>query len=296
MSNTDILKNALVTQGKNVSKYASLKGLNNFTSNKQQLFAKKSNFFGQLMDDGFIFNPYVHRRFLPFQFKYAINMLLLYDRKCDFLRLNEKDIYLKLLSIQTYYNTVRFVKNILLNLEKETKTLILLKNKDISAYNERSKFITPKIVVNTYKTIFSYELSNDFYLNRFKDLYDRLDALDEENLDYEDIGTIFAENPFGFSITLLGDVSNIDIIKLIEHGCNLDSYLQAYFKAGLYYSIKHSLMFELNDIEIKEIYGKSKFEAIEDIREEIMTEKFDFKSNLSKYVKSNFEYSILREN
>ena len=32
-------------------------------------FAKNSKFYGQVMKDGHIFNPYMHRRFLPAQFR-----------------------------------------------------------------------------------------------------------------------------------------------------------------------------------------------------------------------------------
>ena len=91
---------------------------------ERHVFAEKSKFYNQVMSDGFVFNPYIHRRWLPYQYKKLCKNEIL-DPK-----LSAEEAYKFLLS--------------------EFNKLMLLSAHDREAFQERSKFFT----VDTFKTIF----------------------------------------------------------------------------------------------------------------------------------------------
>ncbi len=86
-------------------------------------FAKNSRFYKQVMEDGHIFNPYIHRRFLPAQFKRNI-------REAGY---NGIESF-----IQKHYGwnyVTRF-------LPEECAKLAMLERRDRTAFMERSRFFT----------------------------------------------------------------------------------------------------------------------------------------------------------
>lgn len=86
-------------------------------------FAKTSKFYGMTMSDGNIFNPYIHRRFLPSQFRRNIRTAG-YDGIQEYVR--------------THYDwnyVVRF-------LGEECAKLAMLQRRDRDAFMERSRFFT----------------------------------------------------------------------------------------------------------------------------------------------------------
>ena len=88
-----------------------------------QYFGRHSQFYRQVMADGNIFNPYIHRRFLPAQFR----------RNIRYAGYNGIHDYVK----QSYnWNyVVRFLK-------EECAKLAMLEKRDREAYLERSRFFT----------------------------------------------------------------------------------------------------------------------------------------------------------
>lgn len=269
MNANNKVKETLLKNGKNISKYASLEGLNNFSSQKQQLFGKKSFYYGSIMEDGFIFNPYVHRRFLPTQFKRIVRFNFSLE---DIKNNTEEDIYEQLASVSNCFCGYFSIGHIIKYMEKEIHTLLILQEKDTSAYMERSKFLNVETVLSTIKGILdlckSYGVSH-YGLGRMIEAYDRL--AQEPTL------TILEK----FLITNYFPYKHIDCPR--EE--SLREIRESFFKSGLYFSIKNELMFNLSEEKIKDIYGTNKFDSLEGIRESLLKDKFDFKSYLIKYIR-----------
>ena len=61
------IRKELEKSGVKTKDYPSL-NIENILREKGHAFGKKSRFYKQIMQDGFVFNPYVHRRWLPYQF------------------------------------------------------------------------------------------------------------------------------------------------------------------------------------------------------------------------------------
>ena len=94
-------------------------------------FAKNSKFYGQVMKDGHIFNPYMHRRFLPAQFRNNI-------RSAGYYGINEY--------VRKHYDwnyVARFLRD-------ECGKLAFLQRRDREAYEERYRFFP----LETMKSIF----------------------------------------------------------------------------------------------------------------------------------------------
>ena len=86
-------------------------------------FGKNSRFYKQVMADGNIFNPYIHRRFLPAQFRRNVRIAG-YNGIHEFV----KQSY-------TWNYVVRFLK-------EECAKLAMLEKRDREAFVERSRFFT----------------------------------------------------------------------------------------------------------------------------------------------------------
>lgn len=269
MNATDRVKETLLRNGKNISKYASLERLNNFSLQKQQLFGKKSFYYGSIMEDGFIFNPYVHRRFLPTQFKRIVKFNFSSE---DIKNNTEEDIYKQLASVSNCFYEYFSIGHIIKYMQKEIHTLLILQEKDVSAYMERSKFLNVETILSTIKGILelckSYGVSR-YGLERMNEAYDRL---------IQEPTFIILEK---FLITNSFLYQYIDCPRIES----LHNIRESFFKSGLYFSIKNELMFNLSEEKIKDIYGANKFDSLEGIRESLLKDEFDFKSYLIKYIR-----------
>lgn len=110
--------------GVNANTYSALC---NTTTEKS--FGKNSRFFNKVMEDGEVFSPYIHRRWLPSQY-YAL--VVGADSKNEIMNRYKTYRY-------SYYIT--FAKS-------EVHKLYTLSVYARSAYEERSQFFTPKILGN----------------------------------------------------------------------------------------------------------------------------------------------------
>ena len=106
--------------------YFSLSALKKCDDESVLMLAKKSSMYGLIMADGYIFNPYIHRRFLPKQFienfgsfddylsKITIDKAIKYVIKeieiLSFLQSADKDSFLERRKFFTF-NTIRSVLN-----------------------------------------------------------------------------------------------------------------------------------------------------------------------------------------
>ena len=88
-----------------------------------QFFGKHSQFYKQVMADGNIFNPYIHRRFLPAQFRRNVRIAG-YNGIYDYVR-----------RFYSWNYVVRFLK-------EECAKLAMLENRDREAFEERRAFFT----------------------------------------------------------------------------------------------------------------------------------------------------------
>ena len=94
-----------------------------FNQAMDDCFGKNSQFYRQEMSDGHIFNPYIHRRWLPAQFRRNI-------REAGYNGIHE---YVK--RSYTWNYVVRFLK-------QECWKLAMLQRRDRAAFRERSAFFT----------------------------------------------------------------------------------------------------------------------------------------------------------
>lgn len=272
MNVTDRVKETLLKNGKNISKYASLEGLNNFSSQKQQLFGEKSFYYGSIMEDGFIFNPYVHRRFLPTQFKRIVNFIFSDYSLEDIYNSSDYDIYKQLAFVGNQFCEYFSIDHIIRYMQKEIHTLLILQEKDISAYMERSKFLSIETVLNTVKGILDLYTECGFHGSRIENVINIYKKLQQES------NFIAAEkvlNPSYFPCNYM-DCSRKESLYDIR---------ESFFKSGLYFSIKNELMFNLSEEKIKYIYTANKFDSLEEIREALLKDEFDFKPYLIKYIR-----------
>lgn len=236
--------------------------LNNFESMETD-FAKKSRFHGQIMDDGFIFNPYIHRRWLPVQ----------YTRLLSWGKGIIED------TIKSRYSYKYSINYTIQELEK----LELLRVADREAFYERRRFFTVDVMkdifIQNLKYILEYASSsrNWSYNNYMKKFYIYgLAWIDEEEIErtttleqnlrggYYERDTII---PSGFLKKLqkrIDMLENADtyyeIKKAIKdlpteiqtyedlHHVMSESFVKAFHLAGAYYTLKHRIMFEHKEI------------------------------------------------
>lgn len=98
-------------------------------------FAKNSKFHNEIMSDGYVFNPYIHRRWLPAQY-WEIRDLI------------KKGYYG---SWEGYLYDHYKLDYIIDYLKKETHKLAFLNRVNKIAFEERSKFFTVDIIKNIYE-------------------------------------------------------------------------------------------------------------------------------------------------
>lgn len=241
------------------------------------VFAEKSKFFKQVMDDGYVFNPYIHRRWLPVQYNQLVE-------NTGSLTIPEK--------IAAWYNYGYSIKFVL----EEVDKMCTLSKYDRAAFDERKNFFTietVKSILLNYIVKFESFLPRDktgvpYFWTNLWNCYINLDVdqITEfyEGTDWFGMKTIKARNVYNVSqfrdrIDLVKKsiseaVSYYEIQKAINMfpqlrlrvrmRCKLDTqFIEGFWKAGAYYSIKHKIMFEKKALP----NGKTGHEAYEEIRE-----------------------------
>lgn len=234
---TQQMAEMLKASGIDVSKYQSLMTADKIAGEGFEIgsysdgtnFAGRSRFYGKVMDDGYIFNPYIHRRWLPSQY--------LSMRRWN----NLNDLY---------FPTSR----ILDLLKTEVDKMCLLAKIDKVAFNERSHFFSVqrcKEVV--YKLLCKIEedfekakertrgvryiyINNgyvaEFELIRYmKQMKEDLSRIENENVNYHIIqGILNREYMIGCYFP--------------RFMCKMDEFYDAYLSSGAFYTLKHLIMFE----------------------------------------------------
>lgn len=205
----------------------------NLNDDENQLFGKNSQFYGKIMEDGHVFNPYIHRRFIASQFRSLIGsygLLGLY------------------VGASKAYNWQYAIEQI----RSECHKLALLARRDQKAFNERSRFFTLPAIASVL----------DSYVT---EIHRTIDSSRPQhgNKDYCYI--------FGFGRVECRNIRPIkhrfDCLRTAAHACNsyaeMDkllsefdfadlprklilprSFLMPFLNAGAYFTMKHAIMFE----------------------------------------------------
>lgn len=118
-------------------------------------WAEKSRFYNTVMRDGNIFNPYIHRRWVPAQFNRIINEIGIRRKgyRNDFQPLTCSDI-------NYYFSNKKEIEHCFDILYKEVELLSYLKRKDKIAFEERSAIYTLESCKNIYKGFWNWMLGN----------------------------------------------------------------------------------------------------------------------------------------
>ncbi len=239
-------------------------------------FAKKSQFYGKIMEDGYIFNPYIHRRWLPAQFVRGFkDCKTQAEREQQYLNHGER-------KMKKYFANFLF---------SEMRKLAMLNDLDPDAYQERSKFFTVDICREFFEgileSILGY-LSAKSYMNR--EIY--LGWIGwitlQETEDVVDGKIMVVNAPVRYETHVLEALQKLAYAKSYKRILDicLDNSIfyeraafvvypkydlfPAFDKAGLYYTIKHFLMFENASYK-----GKSSSEGMDLLRSELDNDCFN---------------------
>lgn len=231
--------------------------LKNNEEPRYEYFGKNSKLYGKMMVDGHIFNPYLHRRWLPIQFK----EILATHRESRF---------------YTHFTT----KDAMRFLQEEMEKLIMLKTKSPEAYEIRKQFFTPQVcasefieyankvldIINTEtKHLIRYN-GEEYYritgigkvkkqnLRVLKYRYNKFIADLRLAISYEYVLKITK----AFKYDCLG-WSGIDY-------CHSDAYIEAFKCAGCWYTMQHMIMFE-NKNFLKSCFSNDYFNTEESLRQ-----------------------------
>lgn len=235
--------------GDQANKYPSL---NNIETYEPRVFAKNSQFFNQVMEDGNIFNPYIHRRWLPVEFEELYNAAINSNLELE-------DVY------ERKYNHVNYVIPFVIG---EVNRLYMLSKYDSKAYEERSKFFTPDVVSNIL--LLSVEEMNES-IKRFSNLAGvhyvktyHFKLKPKSNLSIDDYGKVNevinsvvdyknemeqCERFLRNHRTLYEIYKACQTLREIEFYNNCmyaeswKEFYKAFSKAGVYYTLKHNIMF-----------------------------------------------------
>lgn len=198
------------------------------------LFGKNSRFYGKVMQDGHMFNPYIHRRFIAVQFRDLIRRFGLNDLQHG---------------AAISYDWKYAIDQI----GKECHKLALLERRDKAAFAERSCFFTVSAVADILSDYVKevhqyidrsvsrwYGNAKTGYIKGFgyvdidhirpiKHRYDRLRDAARKCRSYAELEVL---------------ISSFDFAELPRHISLPNSFTTPFLEAGAYYTMKHAIMFE----------------------------------------------------
>ncbi len=212
------------------------------TADDDRFFGKHSQFYRQVMADGNIFNPYIHRRFLPAQFRRNVRIAG-YNGIHDFVKKS-----------YTWNYVIRFLK-------EECAKLAMLERRDREAFVERSQFFTledMKVILTQYANAVCDELDREYEHVKNLKLTRRYNG--HVYICPKGIGLVQKEHvrPMKHRFTAFsGDVQNsrtyaqlsklmngFDFAKLANDIPSTDTFADRFIEAGAYYTLKQAIMFE----------------------------------------------------
>lgn len=220
----------------------------NLNDEANELFGKNSRFYGKVMQDGHVFNPYIHRRFIAAQFRDLVRRF-------------------GMNGIQQHAASVYDWKYAIDQVRKECQKLALLERRDKAAFAERSCFFTVSAVadfLSDYVTEICHFLNrsvaqwrsdaNTGYIHGFG--YVERNHLRPIRHRYECLRDSARQCRTHAELSSL--ISAFDFAELPRRTSLPASFVIPFLEAGAYYTMKHSVMFEG-----KTIYGKSQKESLD---------------------------------
>lgn len=193
-------------------------------------WAINSKFYNQVMEDGHIFNPYLHRRFVPSQF---LRMM----------KYGNMDIYAAINRWYGFVYSIEWVK-------EEVRKLAFLQKADPIAFDERKWFLTIdniKDIINDYVNAAKAFITNEVThyrsvkvdkrrrirtrteLEAFKAELDSFNSRVQDTITYETMDEI-----------LQGHF----VVKVSYDNEKSKTFVESFTRAGAYYTLKHLVMFE----------------------------------------------------
>ena len=221
------------------------------------VIAKNSRFFGRMMEDGYVFNPYIHRRWLPKQYRKLLSdagMPTSFREFCQYIEVHFSNRY-----------WLKFV-------DDELNKLINLNRYDVKAFKERSQFFTVDIIKKPYvdyvsgfsekaKKIMNLSCSSGIYYFKYKNYYNAVPVkylcrmmdgtykISNSYFDKLEDAKSRIENSMVYSEIKAG-IEILDDLGVLEYFHNIPlnyetkgRLIYAYIREGAYYTIKDALMF-----------------------------------------------------
>lgn len=205
-------------------------------------FGKNSRFYMQVMNDGHVFNPYIHCRFLPAQFQRNI-------RAAGYNGIHNY--------VREQYNwnyVVRFLK-------EECTKLAMLQRRDPEAFQERSQFFTLRdmqnilrdycvMVRNVLITAENDAASSRRYRQRKEEIIVfvkgigmiRVDHIRPMKYRFEKFcDAVAATRSYGELSVLM---QRFDFCKLDPKILTSDLFARRFVESGAFYTLKQKIMFE----------------------------------------------------
>lgn len=201
-------------------------------ADERRTFAKNSRFHGQTMQDGQIFNPYIHRRFIAAQFSRLVKRHGTKGLRCG---------------VSSDYNW-NYAIDVLI---KEVHALANLQKRDYCAFQERQAFFTLSSVADIM----------DDYASAVADYLDHLRSISRGgNVHVPDYGIVESQNlrPMKHRFRVLANdvqqcmsyrqidelLGRFDWLKLPDKNALSYSFVTPFIEAGAYFTLKHRVMFE----------------------------------------------------
>ena len=241
---------------------------------KTKAWAENSKFHNQVMADGHIFNPYLHRRFLPvhflklmknfnmnvdkgiretYSYMYSIEWMMKEVRKLAYLQkiedvsFAERSVFLDIVDVKKivadYVKDVKFyIRELIEEKLKDTKDkdlhcTVYINIKGISSFVEAGHI---KEVVRDHEVVRELVMSE-----KLKDVLSRLDLLLEDvnsvssyNRDYEKMNHI---------------LSSFRMIYVPHDTRKSKTFVEVFKKAGAYYTIKNFVLFHGASLKDEEV-------------------------------------------
>lgn len=206
----------------------------------ERYFGKHSKFYKQTMADGFIFNPYIHRRFLPAQFRRNIR-------------------YAGFKGIRDYVRTSYGWNYVTRFLTEECGKLAMLEKHDREAFNERRRFFPLFDMRNIFcdyaaevvRVLNGAEMKPFTYGNGAQKttyfLPKGIGFIKKEHMrpmKYRFAKFQESVKSFGTYAQLADYLEKFDFAKL---GCDIpvcDAFVNRFLESGAFYTLKQMIMFE----------------------------------------------------
>lgn len=193
-------------------------------------WAINSKFYNQVMEDGHIFNPYLHRRFVPSQF---LRMMKYYNA----------DVNMAINNWYGYMYSIEWVK-------EEVRKLAFLQKADPIAFEERKWFLT----IDKVKDIISnyIDAAKTFMTGRIESYYSVKVGKHRRIRTRTELEAFKAElDLFNSSVQTTITYETMDeilrghyVVHMPYSHAKSKTFVESFAKAGAYYTLKHLVMFE----------------------------------------------------